>query len=81
MKWIKFSEQQPDPVDGYYYLVVSYSSEEDPTGIDYPQSSDVRIWEWSGCFYEDCGWHATEEMIDDLGGLPTHWTYIETDGL
>lgn len=81
MKWIKFSEQQPDPIDGHYYLVVSYSAEEDPKGIDYPHSSDVMIWEWGGCYEGVCGWHITHEMVKELGGMPTHWAHIEMHGL
>jgi hypothetical protein len=73
MNWIKFEEQQPDPIDGYQYLVICIDGKEDL------HTWDVQIWEWDGCYDGNCGWRADEEMEAELGGMPTHWAIIDID--
>lgn len=75
MKWIKLEEENP-PKDGLY-LVVKADKE------NKPEPSDVRIWEWKdlGSEWNTQTFWVKKPDLDDLGGWPTHWAYIEMHGL
>ena len=71
MEWIEFAKQQPDPIDGHAFFVVHFDGEE------MPNEYVVQVWEWTGCYYGNCEWNCTEEMVENLGGMPTHFAYID----
>jgi hypothetical protein len=75
MKWIKLEEKQP-PKEGPYLVVKADKKLK-------PEPSDVRIWEWRdlGPQWNFTTFWANQEEVDDLGGWPTHWAYIQMHGL